>query len=130
MKNVYPPLYTLNGEVIKEVDSVIYFGNVFLRKCHILCSLYTHCAIMVEPHCIIDYMFVNCYINILLRLLRRISYCSASGLFAECGIPNCKAVIRSLIYKFMSRLNESTNDVKLAILSSDIRWTSLYGVIG
>ena len=49
---------------------------------------------------------------------------SASGLFAECGIPNCKAVIRSLIYKFMSRLNESTNDVILAILSSDIRWTS------
>ena len=48
----------------------------------------------------------------------------ASGLFAECGIPNCKAVIRSLIYKFMSRLNESTNDVILAILSSDIRWTS------
>ena len=29
-----------------------------------------------------------------------------------------------LIYKFMSRLNESTNDVILAILSSDIRWTS------
>ena len=25
---------------------------------------------------------------------------------------------------FMSRLNESTNDVILAILSSDIRWTS------
>ena len=47
---------------------------------------------------------------------------SASGLFAECGIPNCKAVIRSLIYKFLSRLNESTNDVIiLAILSSDIR---------
>ena len=40
------------------------------------------------------------------------------------GIPNCKAVIRSLIYKFMSRLNESTNDVILAILLSDIRWTS------
>ena len=35
-----------------------------------------------------------------------------------------KAVIRNLIYKFITRLNESTNDVILAILSSDIRWTS------
>ena len=65
-----------------------------------------------------------CYNNILRRLLRRPCYCSASGLFAECGIPNCKAVIPSLIYKFITRLNESTNDVILAILSSDIRQTS------
>ena len=28
MKNVYPPLYTLNGEVIKEVDSVRYLGHI------------------------------------------------------------------------------------------------------
>ena len=65
-----------------------------------------------------------CYNTILRRLLRRPRYCSASGLFAECGIPNGKAVIRNLIYKFITRLSESTNDVILAILSSDIRWTS------
>ena len=65
-----------------------------------------------------------CYNNILRRLLRRPRYCSASGLFAECGIPNGKAVMRNLIYKSIIRLNESTNDVILAILSSDIRWTS------
>ena len=28
MKNVYPPLYTLNVEVIKEVDSVRYLGHI------------------------------------------------------------------------------------------------------
>ena len=28
MKNVYPPLYSLNGEVIKEVDSVRYLGHI------------------------------------------------------------------------------------------------------
>ena len=65
-----------------------------------------------------------CYNNILRRLLRRPRYCYASGLFAEFGIPNGKAVIRNLIYKFITRLNESTNDWILAILSSDIRWTS------
>ena len=77
---------------------------------------------MVEPHCSFHRLDV-CYNNILRRLLRRPRYCSASGLFAKCGIPNCKAVIRSLIYKFITRLNESTSDVILTILSSDIRWT-------
>ena len=160
MKNVYPPLYTLNGEVIKEVDSVRYLGhiissngkddkdimrqcqqlyargNVLLRKFH-MCSMdvkvklfNTYCSPMYTAqlwwnHTVYSFHRLNvCYNNILRRLLRRPRYCSASGLFAECGIPNCKAVIRSLIYKFMSRLNESTNDVILAILSSDIRWTS------
>ena len=28
MKNLYPPLYTLNGEVIKEVYSVRYLGHI------------------------------------------------------------------------------------------------------
>ena len=28
MKNVYPPLCTLNGEVIKDVDSVRYLGHI------------------------------------------------------------------------------------------------------
>ena len=28
MTNVYHPLYTLNGEVIKEVDSVRYLGHI------------------------------------------------------------------------------------------------------
>ena len=59
---------------------------------------------------------------VIIIMLRRPRYCSASGLFAECGIPNGKAIIRNLIYKFITRLNESTNDVILAILSSDIKW--------
>ena len=80
MKNVYPPLYTLNGEVIKEVDSVRYLGhiissngkddkdimrqcqqlyargNVLLRKFH-MCSMdvkvklfNTYCSPMYTAH--------------------------------------------------------------------------------
>ena len=154
MKNVYPPLYTLNGEVIKEVDSVRYLGhiisndgkddkyimrqcqqlyargNVLLRKFH-MCSMdvkvklfNTYCSPMYTAQLwwnLQHFQRLNvCYNNILRRLLRRPRYCSASGLFAECG----KAVIRNLIYKFITRLNESTNDVILAMLSSDIRCTS------
>ena len=47
MKTVYPPLYTLNGEVIKEVDSVRYLGHIIsndskdgkdiMRQCQQLC---------------------------------------------------------------------------------------------
>ena len=159
MKNVYPPLYTRNGEIIKEVDSVRYLGhiissngkddkdimrqcqqlyargNVLLRKC--MCSMdmkvklfNTYCSPMYTAqlwwnHTVYSFHRLNvCCNNILRRLLRRPRYCSASGLFAECGIPNCIAVIRSLIYKCITRLNESTNDVILSILSSDIRWTS------
>ena len=149
MKNVYPPLYTLNGEAIKEVDSVRYLGhiissngkddqdimrqcqqlyarcNVLLRKFHMCCMdvkvklFSTYCSPMYTAqlwwnHTVYSFHRLNvCYNNILRRLLRCPRYCSASGLFAECGIPNCKAVI-------ITGLNESTNDVILAILSSDI----------
>ena len=97
-------------------------GNVLLRKCH-MCSMHlkvklfnTYCSPMYiaqlwwnHVHCIYSFHRLNVfYNNILRRLLRRPRYCSASGLFAECVIPNCKAVIRSLIYKFITRLNEST----------------------
>ena len=49
---------------------------------------------------------------------------SSSRWFAECRIPNCKAAMRNLIFNLITRLNESAVDVMLAILSSDIRWTS------
>ena len=49
---------------------------------------------------------------------------SASGLFVECRIPNCKAVIRNLIFRFMTRLDLSKNSKISTILVSDIRWTS------
>ncbi len=92
MKNVYPPLYTLNGEVIKEVDSVRYLGHIIssngkddkdimrqcqqlympLAKCNFcvlwmwkwncLIRTYAHCAIMVEPHCV--YLSpTKCFLN-------------------------------------------------------------------
>ena len=64
------------------------------------------------------------YNNVLRRLHRRPRFCSASGLFAECQIPNCKAVIRNLIFRFMTQLDLSTNSIISTILVSYIRWTS------
>ena len=36
----------------------------------------------------------------------------------ECIITNCKAVIRNVIFKFITRLNKSTIDALLANMSS------------
>ena len=153
MNNVYP-VFTLNGKIIDESDTVRYLGhiicnsgkddkdimrqcqqlyargNALFRKFH-MCSmrvkiqlfntvLFTHvyCAV-ASFHCL-----NVAYNNILRRLLRRPRFCSASGLFVECRIPNCKAVIRNLIFRFMTRLDLSKNSIIFTIIGSDIRWTS------
>ena len=111
-------------------------GNVLLRKFH-MCSMSvkiqlfnTYCSPMYIAqlwwnHTVASFHCLNvAYNNVLRRLLRRPRFCSASGLFAECRIPNCKAVIRNLIFRFMTRLDLSTNSTISTILVSDIRWTS------
>ena len=159
MKNVYP-VFTLNGKIIDEPDTVTYLGhilcnsgkddkytmrqchqlyargNVLLRKFH-MCSMSvkiqlfnTYCSPMYTAqlwwnHTVGSFHRLNvAYNDVLRRLLRRPRCCSASGLFAECRIPNCKAVIRNLIFRFMTRLDLSTNSIISTILASDIIWTS------
>ena len=159
MKNVYP-LFTLNGKIIDESDTVRYLGhiicnsgkddkdimrqcqqlyargNALFRKFH-MCSMSvkiqlfnTYCSPMYTAqlwwnHTVASFHRLNvAYNNILRRLLRRPRFCSASGLFVECRIPNCKAVIRNLIFRFMTRLDLSKNSIIFTILGSDIRWTS------
>ena len=107
-------------------------GNVLLRKFH-MCSMSvniqlfnTYCSPMYTAqlrwnHTVASFHRLNV---VLRRLLRRPRFCSASGLFAECRIPNCKAVIRNLIFRFMTRLDLSKNSMISTILVSDIRWTS------
>ena len=57
-----------------------------------------------------------CYNNVFRRLLRLPEYCSASGMFAERLIPTYKAVIRNLVYEFMTRLDKSRNTRIIAVL--------------
>ena len=53
-----------------------------------------------------------------------LDYHIASAMFAERLTPDCKAVIRNLVYKFMSRLDKSRNLLIIAVLGTDIRWKS------
>ena len=149
MKNGFP-VFTLNGKIIDESDTVRYLGhilcnsgkddkdimrqsqqlyargNVLLRKFH-MCSMRVkiqlfnfssmYPAQLCWNHTVASFHRLNvAYTNVLRRLLRRPRFCSASGLFAECRIPNCKAVIRNMIFRFMTRLDLSKNSIISIIL--------------
>lgn len=50
--------------------------------------------------------------------------CSASGMFVNSQVNNCPAVLRNLTFRFMSRLDASTNMLIQSILHSDLKWKS------
>ena len=63
--------------------------------------------------------------NFVLRLLlNQPKYCSASTMFVEYRVPDSKAVIRNLVYKFMRSLDASYTKLVIAIIKSDIKWQS------
>ena len=123
-------------DIMRQCQQLYARGNALFRKFH-MCSMSvkiqlfnTYCSPMYTAqlwwnHTVASFHRLNvAYNNILRRLLRRPRFCSASGLFVECRIPNCKAVIRNLIFRFMTRLDLSKNSIIFTILGSDIRWTS------
>ena len=111
-------------------------GNVLLRKFYkrtddVKIKLFsTFCSFMYTAqlwwnHTVYSIHRVHvCYNNVFRRLLRLLKYCSQSGMFVERLIPDCKAVIRNLVCKFMSRLAKSRNTLIIAVLCTDIRWKS------
>ena len=72
---------------------------------------------------------LNVAYNDALRLLMRVPrWHSASQLFVSLGLPTFKALLRNLMYRFMCRLNESTNDILMQLTDpskSSIRYSSI-----
>ena len=63
--------------------------------------------------------------NNALRILLKLPWdCSASQMFAERHLPSAKALLRNLIYRFMKRLEVSSNALIIAIRNSDLHWSS------
>ena len=63
--------------------------------------------------------------NNALRILLKLPWdCSASKMFAERHLPSGKALLRNLVFKFMKRLELSTNTLIVAIRNSDLHWSS------
>ena len=51
-------------------------------------------------------------------------YYIISGMFTVNRVPNCAAVIRNLTFRFMSRLNLSSNGLVCSIIDSDLKFVS------
>ena len=59
------------------------------------------------------------------RMLHNLpTYCSASEMFTVNRVADCKAVIRNLVHRFISRLMISKHLLVCSILSSDLVWSS------
>ena len=65
------------------------------------------------------------YNNVFRLLQNQPKYCNASTVFVEYHVPDSKAAIRNLVYKFMRRLDASYNKLVIAIINSDIKWQSM-----
>ncbi len=63
-----------------------------------------------------------------MRMLLGLPQChSISEMFANVNVPACQAVIKNLIFKFMSRLDKCENDIIQGLLCppvSDAKYTS------
>ena len=64
------------------------------------------------------------YNNVFCLLLNQPKHCNASTMFVEYHVPDSKAVIRNLLYKFMPRLDASCNKLVIAIINTDLKWQS------
>ena len=132
MNNVDVPSFKINGETIQELDNVTLHddkdilrqcrqlyarGNILLRTFY-MCStevkltlLRTFCSPMYTAQLWWNYTVASihnlhvAYNNVFRLLLNQPKYCSASTMFVEYHVPDSKAVIRNLVYKFMRRLD-------------------------
>ena len=52
------------------------------------------------------------------------TYCRASDMFRVNRVPNCAAVIRNLSFRFMSRLDLSSDALVCSIIDSDLKFVS------
>ena len=98
-------------------------GNILARKFS-MCSpdvkvtlFRAYCSPLYTPHLWCKYTKtsmnkLNVAFNDALRMLLRVPrFLSGSQMFSELHIPNCAAVIRNLMYKFIVRLDLSENHI-------------------
>ena len=109
---------------------------MILRKFH-MCSadvklmlFRAHCTPMYCSHLWWDFRkgtmtkLVTCYHNILKRALGLSKSESTSATCIYFGVTSCEAVIRGLIYRFMTRVDRSSNAIMSAIWLSSLRYRS------
>ena len=103
-------------------------GNVISRSFH-MCSntlFRTFCTPMYTCHLWWNYKAQSCHklkvaFNNDFRMMHYLpTYCSASEMFTVNRVADCKAVIRNLVHRFMTRLTISKHLLVHSIFSSDL----------
>ena len=103
--------------ILRQCRQLYARGNILLRKFY-MCStevkltlIRTFCSPMYTAQLWWNYTVASihnlhvAYNNVFRLLLNQPKYCSASTMFVEYLVPDSKAVIRNLVYKFMRRLD-------------------------
>ena len=111
-------------------------GNVLSRSFH-MCSINvkntlfrTFCTPMYTCHLWWNYKAQSFHklkvaFNNAFRMMHNLpTYCSASEMFTVNRVADCKAVIRNLVHRFMTRLTISKHLLVRSIMSSDLVWSS------
>lgn len=111
-------------------------GNVLLRKFH-MCSIevklrlfQTYCSPMYTPHlwwnfCKYSWRKLNtAYHNVLKLLIGLSKYESSSLVCTVTNIRSCAALVRNYVYKFMGRLEKSSNGIIQDLLNTSIVYAS------
>ena len=111
-------------------------GNVLSRSFH-MCSINvkntlfrTFCTPMYTCHLWWNYKAQSFHklkvaFNNAFRMMHKLpTYCSASEMFTVNRVADCKAVIRNLVHRFMTRLTISKHLLVRSIMSSDLVWSS------
>ena len=125
-----------DADIVRQMRVLCCQGNMILRKFH-MCSVEVklelfraHCTSMYCSHLWWNFRkgtmkkFVTCYHNLLKRSLGLSKFESTSATCAYFGVPSCEAVIRSFVYRFMTRADRSSNALMSAICLSSLRYQS------
>ena len=118
-------------DILRQCRQLYARGNTLLRKFY-MCStevklslLRTFCSPMFtaqQNNTVANIHKLHVvYNNVFRLLLNQPKYRSASTMFVEYHVPDSKAVIRNLVYKFTRRLDASYNKLSIAIINSDIK---------
>ena len=125
-----------DADIGRQIRKLYAQGNAILRKFHMCtwdvkltlfrsyCSpLYTAQLWWNYRRATINRLYVS-YHNLLKMFLGLPKYESTSLICTGLDVQCCQAVIRKLIYKFMSRLEASKNGIIVAVLESSIYYVS------
>ena len=125
-----------DDDIMRQRRQLYAQGNVLSRRFH-MCSFEvknvlfrTFCTPMYTRQLWFRYTARSLHklyvaYNNAFRMMHHLpTYCSASGMFTVNRVPNCAAVISNLTFRFMSRLNLSSNGLVCSIIDSDLKFVS------